>query len=124
MNSLEATAVTRKPQPTADTLTPMEPARPFPRRVFLPDWVWAVAFVGTVAGTLVTDSAWCFGVPAFLAFAQGIYVYHLVRCPTCSGRLQVQLAPIPYTTCSRFQLACPRCQIVWDTGKISDDHAG
>ncbi len=93
-----------------------------PRRVFLPDWVWTVTFVSTIAGSIVTDTPWFFVGLVILLFAQGIYVFHVVRCPTCSGRLRFHQAFIPHTTRYRFQLACPHCQVVWDTGKISDDH--
>lgn len=100
----------------------MTPTRPLPRRVFLPDWVWAVAFVSTIAGSILTSTPWFFVGLVILAVVQGIYVLHIVRCPTCSGRLTFQQAFIPHTTRYRFQLACPHCQVVWDTGKISDDH--
>jgi hypothetical protein len=99
----------------------MRPTRPFPRRVFLPDWIWQVAFLATIAGSFVFSTPW-FVVGLFLlAMVQGIYVFHGVCCPTCRGRLKFHQAPIPYTTRYRFQLACPHCQVVWDTGKISDD---
>lgn len=97
---------------------------PFPRRVFLPDWVWAVAFVGTVAGSFLTSAPWFFIGPVFLAVGQGIYVFQIIRCPTCSGRLTFHQEFIPHTTRYRCQFACPHCQVFWDTGKISDDNTG
>jgi hypothetical protein len=100
----------------------MTQTRPLPRRVFLADWVWAVAFVSTIAGSILTNTLWFFVGFVILAVVQGIYVFHIVRCPTCSGKLTFHQAFIPHTTRYRFQLACPRCQIVWDTGKIFDDH--
>jgi hypothetical protein len=95
-----------------------------PRRVFLPDWVWAVAFVSAIIGSWLTNTPWFFLAMAVLAILQGIYVFHFVDCPTCDGRLTFHQAFIPNTTRYRFQLACPHCQVVWDTGKISDDNTG
>ena len=92
-----------------------------PRRVFLPDWVWAVAFVSVIVASLLTDTLWFLLALVCLLVIQGIYVFHIVRCPTCRGRLTFHQAFIPRTTRYRFQLACAHCQVVWDTGKISDD---
>jgi hypothetical protein len=93
-----------------------------PHRVFLPNWVWNVALASVVvASWLSTDSLWLFlGLVAAL-FVQGLYVFHFVRCPVCHGSLTFHQAFIPHTTRYRFQLACSRCEIIWDTGKISDD---
>ena len=92
-----------------------------PHRVFLPDWFWVIVLVATVVGTCWTDSPWFFAGLFILLMAQGIYVFHVVRCPTCGGGLKFHREDIPYTTRYRFQLACPHCQVVWGTGKISDD---
>ena len=99
----------------------MAQTRQMPRRVFIPDWAWTVIFLSVILGTVFTGSLWFFVALAALLIAQGIYVFHVVRCPDCGGRLSFHQAFIPHTTRYRFQLACSACQIVWDTGKISDD---
>jgi len=76
----------------------MTQTRPFPRRVFLPDWVWSVAFVATLAGSFFTSAPWFFIGLVLLAVVQGIYVFHVVRCPTCNGGLTFHQAFIPNTT--------------------------
>jgi hypothetical protein len=102
----------------------MTQTRPMPRRVFLPDWFWFVAFVSGIVGSWFTDTFWLPIALIVLLIIQGIYVFHVVRCPICSGRLTFHQAFIPHTTRYRFQLACAHCQIVWDTGKLSDDSNG
>jgi len=92
-----------------------------PRRVFLPYWVWAVAVVAVVAEWILTNNNWFFAGLFVLAIGENIYVFYIVRCPTCSGRLTFSKAFIARTTRYRIHLACPQCQIVWDTGTISDD---
>jgi hypothetical protein len=100
----------------------MKQTRPLPRRVFLPDWFWVVAFVSTVIGSSWTGTPWFVAGLVILLLVQGIYVFHIVRCPTCNGRLTFHQTSIPHTSRYRFQLACSCCQVVWDTGKISDDN--
>ena len=104
------------------SLSHVETTRSLPRRIFLPDWVWAFAFVSTIAGSIVTDTPWFFVGLAVLAIGQGMHVFHVVRCPVCRGRLAFHNAPTGHATRYRFQLACPRCLVRWDSGKISDDH--
>ena len=101
----------------------MTATRPMPRRVFLPDWVWYVAVASVFVGSWFVEIPWFFIGVFVLALIQGIYVFHIVRCPTCRGRLFFHQDFIPYTTRYRFQLFCPRCRIIWDTGKISDDNS-
>ena len=91
-----------------------------PRRVFLPNWVWYVVLVSVILEGCLTDTFWFLLSLVIMLIIQGVYVFHLVRCPTCNGRLTFHQAFIPNTTRYRFQLACGRCQVVWDTGKISD----
>jgi hypothetical protein len=52
---------------------------------------------------------------------QGIYVFHFVRYPVCRGRLASHRAPVSRTTRYRFQLACPHCRVIWDTGEVRND---
>src|SRR5262245_27719408 len=93
----------------------MTQTRPMPRRVFLPKWVWAVAFAVTIVGSWWTDTLWFFLGPVVLLVFQGVYVFYFARCPTCGGRLASHEAFNPRTTRDRFQLACARCRIVWET---------
>ena len=95
-----------------------------PRRVFLPDWVWACVLVSTIAGSILTGTAWCFVGFVIVVVGQGVYVFNVVRCQDCRGRLTFHKAPTGHGTRYRFQPACPRCAVAWDTGKISDDHTG
>gem|GEM_PF-5977549 len=36
----------------------MTETRQFPRRIFLPGWVWAIVFVLTIIGTSLTRPLW------------------------------------------------------------------
>lgn len=108
-------------QARSATFTRMTQTRPMPRRVLLPDWVWAVAFVSTLVGSGLTDTLWFILGLIILLLIQGIYVFQIVRCPACRGRLTFHQAFVPRSTRYRFQLACSRCQVIWDTGKIRDD---
>lgn len=92
-----------------------------PHRVFLPDWVWALAFISTIVSSILANTPWPFLGIVILAAAQGLYVFNFVHCPTCSGRLTFHQALVPHTTRYRFQLACRRCQVFWDTGKSFED---
>ena len=91
------------------------------RRIFLPDWVWYVLIASVILGSWLTDNLWFILGLVILLIIQGVYVFHFVRCPVCGGRVTFHQCFIPNTTRYRFQLACARCQIIWDTGKISDD---
>lgn len=88
-----------------------------PRRVFLPDWVWVALIVSTILGSWLADTVWFIFGLVVLLLIQGIYVFHFVRCPTCRERLVF----ISGTTRYRVQLTCPRCQNLWDTGKVRED---
>ena len=98
----------------------MKQTRPLPRRVFLPDWLWSVVLLSVMLASVFLGSPWFIVGLITLLIVQGIYVY-FVRCPNCRGRLAFHKGFIPNTRRYRFQLACPKCQIIWDTGKISDD---
>ena len=99
----------------------MTKTRPLPRRVFLPGWLWSVILLSVVLASMFLGSLWFLVGLIALLIVQGIYVFHFVRCPSCGGRLAFHQAFIPHTPRYRFQLACSACQIIWDTGKISDD---
>lgn len=98
----------------------MKQTRPLPRRVFLPDWLWSVVLLSVMLASVFLGSPWFIVGLITLLIVQGIYVY-FVRCPNCRGRLAFHKGFIPNTRRYRFQLACSKCEIIWDTGKISDD---
>ena len=100
----------------------MSEIRPLRKPVLLPDWLWAMLFVSTVAGSILTHSFWFVAGLATIIIAQGIYLFALARCPACSGRFSFHRGHLPgRSTRYRLQLECKRCHVVWDTGRIRDD---
>jgi hypothetical protein len=95
--------------------------RPLPQKLFLPDWLWAVVFLSVIAASVITGSIWFIVSFVILLLVQGIYVFNFMRCPNCDGKLAFHQAFISGTPRYRFQLSCSKCQINWDTGKVSDD---
>ena len=100
---------------------PMTETRPLRRRIFLPDWVWAILLPVTILISLVTSPLWPLVGLAAVLLAQGIYAFHLVRCPACQARLRFRRGSIPGTSRYHVQLACGKCGAVWNTGRVCDD---
>jgi hypothetical protein len=100
----------------------MSEVRSLPKPVPLPDWLWDVLFVSAVAGSVWSQSVWFVAGLAVIVVAQGVYLFGLVRCPTCSGKLSFHRGNISgRSTRYRLQLECKHCHVVWDTGRIRDD---
>jgi hypothetical protein len=100
----------------------MNDVRPLTKQVLLPDWLWVVLFVLTVAGSILTRSIWFAIGLAIVVMAQGIYLFGLARCPACSGRFLFHRGGLRGRTSRyRLQLECKHCHMVWDTGRIRDD---
>src|SRR5437879_6398295 len=104
------------------TTTNMSVVRTLQRRVLLPDWLWVILILLTVAGSILTGSIWFLAGLIALVIAQGFYLVGIARCPACSGRFSFHRGNIPgSSTRYRLQLECKQCHIIWDTGRIRDD---
>src|SRR5690349_9186094 len=100
----------------------MSDVRPLPKSVLLPDWLWVTLFISAVAGSILTRSVWFIGGLIILIVAQGIYLFGIVRCPACFGKLAFHRGAVSArSTRYRLQLECKVCHVIWDTGRIRDD---
>ena len=86
--------------------------------------MWGVLFVATIVLSEVTDSSWPLFALIALVLGQGIYAFGIVRCPACQGRLSFDRKDIPGTSRYRVRLACRKCDVIWDTGRVSNDEMG
>jgi hypothetical protein len=92
-----------------------------PRKLFLPEWVMAAAFLLAVIASVITDTEWLMFAFILLLLCQGIYAFILVRCPTCNGRLKFHKDYFHGRLDYRIQFTCTRCLVTWDTGKLGSD---